>query len=99
MVTVYSPLSFRVRFLSSSDAVDLKRVTLSVYGGSIMFSPLEVIILDEPKLQVTIRNGVSGGVTVVVNITVPPTAAIKLSGSTPSPWLTPGGDSYMFGVT
>lgn len=69
------------------------------YSGSVMLTSVEVVILDEPKLQVTIRNGVSGGVTVVVNVTVPPTAAIRLSGSTPSPWLTPGGDSYVFGIT
>lgn len=97
MVTVYSPLSLITRFLSSRDPVDVKRVILSVYPGPVMFTVLEVIRLKllpwiSEKPQVTIRNGVSGGTIVVVNITVPPTTAVRLSGSTPAPWLTPGGD-------
>lgn len=99
MVMVYSPRSLRVRFLSSRDPVDLKRVILSEYAGPVSFTVVEVIILESEKLQVIIMNGVSGGVTVVVNIAVPPTAAVRLSGSTPSPWLKPGGeDSYMFEI-
>lgn len=100
-VTVYSPSSLKVRFLSSRDAVDLKRVILSLYAGPVMFILVEVIILDVPwipeKPQVTTRN-VSDGATVVVNVTVPPTDAIRLFGSTPAPWLKPGGDSYEFGI-
>lgn len=97
-------MSLIVRLLSSRDPVDLKRVTLSVYAGPVMFTLLEVIILELPPWmsenpQVTTRNGDSGGVTVVVNITVPPTAAVRLSGSTPAPWLTTGGDRYSrFGI-
>lgn len=96
MVTLYVPVSFRLRFLSSRDAVDMKRVILSVYTGPVMFTVVEVITLDGPwipeKPQVTIKNGFSVGVTVVANVTVCPTTAVRLSGSTPVPWLKPGGD-------
>lgn len=93
MVTVYSPVSLRVRSLSSRDPVEGKRVILSGYAGSVMFIAVwDIIILTSEKLQVTTRKGISGGVTVVVNVTVSPTAAVRLSGSTPSPWLKPGGD-------
>lgn len=89
MVTEYSPLSLRIRFLSSSDAVDLKRVILSAYAASVEFTSPDVITLRPEKLQATTRKGVTGGVTVVVNVTVSPTRAFRLSGSTPPPWLKP----------
>ena len=99
MVTLYSPLSLTVRLLSSRDPVDLWSFTRPVYAGPTISALVEVIILTlEPwlfsKLQVTIMKGISGGVTVVVNVTVSPTMAVRLSGSTPAPWVTPGGDRH-----
>ena len=47
-------------------------------------------------LQATARNGFSGGVIVVLNITVPPTAAFRgPSDNTSTSLVKPGGDSYM----
>ena len=65
-----------------------------------MFEEVEVMINLSLLLiitrQDTDRNVVSGGVSVELNITVPPTAAFRgPSGNTPAPLVKPGGDSYM----
>lgn len=94
MATSYSPLSLTVKFLSSSDPLDLKRVILPSYCCAVVFeSFLEVIRLSKPKVQATTTDA-SCGVSNVVNITFPPTAACRTSSSnTPAPSDEPGGDN------
>ncbi len=96
MLTVHSPLPCRARCLGSRDPVEMKRVILPLYSGPVVFAVLsEVIIVVVLKFQVTEANGFSVGVSVVVNVTVPPTAAFRgPSGNTPAPLVKPGEDSY-----
>ncbi len=95
MLTVYSPLSLRVRFLSSRDPVKMKSSILSLYSGAIFIILVTVIILLTPNFQDTDSNGFSIGVSVVVNVTISPTAAFRgPSDNTPAPLVKPGGDSY-----
>lgn len=94
MLTVYSPVSSRVRLLSSKDAVDGKKVILPSYSGAIVSSELimTTIVVDTLKLQLTDENGFSVGDSVVVKITVSPTAAFRPSGNTPAPSVKPAGE-------
>ena len=93
MRTLYSPLSLRTRFLSSRDPVEVKRVTLPSYSAvALVFVS---IITFSPNFHSTNVNGCSGGVCVVLNITVPPNVALRgPSGNTPAPLVKPGTHSY-----
>lgn len=94
MVNLYSPLSFRARFLSSRDAVDVKKVILPPYSGLVVFAVFEVIIFLAPNFQAADINGFPGGIS-VVNITVPPTVAFRgPSGKIPAPLVKPGINSH-----
>lgn len=88
MVTLYSPLSLSVRFLSSKDPVDLNSIILPSYSGAVMFkeSPEDIIDFSAPNLQATDVNGVSDGFRFVSNNTALSIhASIGPSGNTPAP--------------
>lgn len=86
MVIVYSPLSSSARFLSSRDPVAQSNEILPAYPGSVMLMLVELMMFTPLNLQLTERNGFSGGLRVVVNFTVPATAPLRGPvGNIPSP--------------
>ncbi|TNN81747.1 hypothetical protein EYF80_008193 [Liparis tanakae] len=86
----YSPLSSSTSFLSSRVPVARSSENLSVYPGSAMVVLVEVMMFAPLKLQLTERNGLSGGWRVVVNVTLPASAPLRgPRGKIPSPTHTP----------
>lgn len=61
-----------IRFLSSRDPVDIRRVTLPTYAGPVVSTSPDVMMLLPAKLHATTQNDVSGGIT-AVDFAVPPT--------------------------
>ena len=69
MVTVYSPESSLVRFLSSREPVSLNKVVLSAYFGSTMVLEMVEVIMEDPfTAQETEEKGSLVGLIVVVNV-------------------------------
>lgn len=59
---------------------------LPAYPGSVMLMLVELMMFTPLNLQLTERNGFSGGLRVVVNFTVPATAPLRGPvGNIPSP--------------